>query len=195
MKKIDNKYQQFGYSSIIDIAKECKKAQKRMKFTGPKYMAIFIIYFVILIAISIFANPLLIINSVSQFCVILACLHIFKTSSKNTIKLLCDRLAWIANGYEHKNFEYYNAPEVEIVPKNIKIGEDLEAINIVPIFKEGKYVIIKSLDHPCFIRVFDSADLEEAIVMEAIDEDIALLESEIPEYQEYIEVLKLQKKL
>lgn len=195
MKKIDNKYQQFGYSSIIDIANECKKTQKRMKFTGPKYMTILIIYFVISMAISILANPLLIINNISQFCVIFASLYIFKTSSKNTIKLLCDRLVWIANGYKHNDFKYYNDTEVDIVPKNIKIGEDLEAVNIVPIFKEGKYIIIKSFDYPCFIRIFESDVLEEAIVMEAVDEDISLLESEIPEYQEYIDVLKLQKKL
>ena len=33
--------------------------------------------------------------------------------------------------------------DITIIPKNIQVGEDLEAINIVPIFKEGKYIIIR----------------------------------------------------
>lgn len=32
---------------------------------------------------------------------------------------------------------------ITIIPKNVKVGENLEALNAVPIFKKGKYIIIE----------------------------------------------------
>ncbi len=51
----------------------------------------------------------------------------------------------ICNELDDHNFQQLNFNDVTIIPKNIKVGEDLEAVNKVPIFKEGKYVIIKRL--------------------------------------------------
>lgn len=38
------------------------------------------------------------------------------------------------------NNSYYR--NVNIIPKNIKVGENLEGVDAIPIFKKGKYIII-----------------------------------------------------
>lgn len=41
-----------------------------------------------------------------------------------------------------KTFDDVDLKDLEIVPKNIQVGENLEAVNIIPIFKEGHYIIL-----------------------------------------------------
>lgn len=195
MKKIVNKYPDIDDSSVLDVANNCLKTQKNSNLFNSWKMKLYIAFFVISTIFSLIGNPFLVISNVASLCVVLAATYNLQVSSRATITSLCNRMAWMVKNYSDTNLEYSGDVEIEIVPKNIKIGENLEAVNIIPIFKEGKYVVIKSMYHPCFIRVFDNDGEEEAYAMEPIDEDIQLLESEIPEYKEYIDVFKLQKKL
>lgn len=194
MKKIVNKFPDIDDSTVLGVAKKCLKTQKNVNLFNLRKMKWYIALFIISIILSLIVNPFLVISDVASLCVVLAATYNLQVSSKMTLRSLCNRMAWMAKNFSDTNMEYLDDVEVEIVPKNIKIGENLEAANIIPIFKEGKYVVIKSKEHPCFIRVFDNDGEEEAYAIEPIDEDIELLEREIPEYKEYIEVFKLQKK-
>lgn len=193
MRKIDNKFENIGEISIMATANLCLENQKQVKQDGPRRVRILIILVILMAVFSLFGNPLLVFANVASLISTLVSVNTFKISSKAAVKSMCTRMAVMTKDYSEMSPNYYDDVEVEIVPKNMKIGENLEAINVVPIFKEGKYVIIKSYDYPVFMRVFDDEGKEEVYVMEATDEDLEVLESELPEYQEYIDVLKLQK--
>lgn len=193
MRKIDNKFENIGEISIMATANLCLENQRQVKQDGPRRVRILIILVILTAVFSLLGNPLLVFANVASLISTLVSVNTFKISSKAAVKSMCTRMAVMAKDYSEMSPNYYDDVEVEIVPKNMKIGENLEAINVVPIFKEGKYVIIKSYDYPVFMRVFDDEGTEEVYVMEATDEDLEALESELPEYQEYIDVLKLQK--
>lgn len=72
--------------------------------------------------------------------------------------------------------------DIEIVPKNIQVGENLEAINIIPIFKEGHYIIIKSrpasfvlrqveIDGEREVQILESEEAN-AVIDELVNDDI-----------------------
>lgn len=193
MKKIVDKTGNFDGASILTNARSCLEKQKHIKITSTRNILLVTLFFVIVIFLSVFFSPISAFIDIVSLCSILISANNLKTTAKAALRALSGSIAWMANGYEGLQNTFIDDVEVNIVPKNMHVGDDLEAINIVPIFKEGKYVIIKSTDHPYFIRVFDQDGKEEAYVMEAKDEDIELLEKELPEYQEYIDVLKLQK--
>lgn len=54
----------------------------------------------------------------------------------------------------------YDLSDIQIIPKNIKLGEDLSKKNIVEIFKEGHYVLVHSYPEPVVIRQYVDDDEE-----------------------------------
>ncbi|MDE6292357.1 MAG: hypothetical protein K2L98_01605 [Bacilli bacterium] len=189
MRKLVNN---FNDTSVLVNANKCIKHQKRAKSVNPRRVALAITVFGIAALLSIFASPVYVFLNLASLFSILLSAHSLKNSAENAIKVFSSSIAWMANGYDGLQNTFIDNVEIEIVPKNMKIGEDLEAINIVPIFKDGHYVIIKSFDHPCFIRVYDDGKEEVAYVMESTSDDIETLEQDLPEYKEYIDVLRLQ---
>lgn len=193
MKKIVDKTGNFDGKSIMTSAKSCLEKQKLLRLVRPRNIALVILLFTILIFVSVFASPIMALVNFTSLCSILISSRNLKTSAKQALKVISSNIAWMANGFEGLEKTFMEDVEVEIVPKNMYVRDDLEALNIVPIFKDGHYVIIKSTDHPVFIRVFEDEGKEEAYVMEPTDEDIETLENDLPEYQEYIKALRLQK--
>ena len=61
--------------------------------------------------------------------------------------------------------------DITIIPKNIQVGEDLEAINIVPIFKEGKYIIMSG---DFSIEILAQYEDEGKSVVKILDREEAL---------------------
>lgn len=182
----------FDDTSVLDNANKCIEHQKRAQSVNPRRIALAITVFGIAALLSIFASPAYVFLNLASLFSILLSAHNLKKSATAAIRVFSNSIVWKANGYDGLQNTFIDNVEIEIVPKNMKIGEDLEAINIVPIFKEGHYVIIKSFDHPYFIRVFDDGKEEVAYVMEPTSEDIEILETDLPEYKEYIDVLRLQ---
>ncbi len=58
---------------------------------------------------------------------------------------------------------------IDIIPKNVKIGENLEASNAIPIFKEGKYIIVHNYSAPIILQEYkkDTGD----VVVEFLEEN------------------------
>ncbi len=195
MRKIDNKVENNDGTSVLATAKLCLEKQKYIKLTDPRRVALAATIFTIAALLSVFGNPIYVFINLCSLCSILISSNSLKKTSIAALKVLSARIALLAYGYNGLENAFIERTEVEIVPKNMQIGEDLESLNIVPIFKEGHYVIVRSVDFPCFIRVFENEGEEEAYVMEPTDEDIEILEHDLPEYQEYIDALKLQKTL
>ncbi len=54
----------------------------------------------------------------------------------------------------------YGLKDIQIVPKNVKIGEDVSKKNLVEIFKEGHYVLIRSYPQEVVIRQYVDDDEE-----------------------------------
>ncbi len=193
MKRIDNRFLDFADYSIMATANLCVENQKHLKRYSPRRTKAMIAIFIFTTILAIFGNPILAFANFASLMTLLASANTFKMSARSALKSMCNHMALMANGHKGRMQTYYDDVEVEIVPKNIQVGEDLESLNIVPIFKEGKYVIIKSYDYPCFIQVFENEGKEEVYALEPTDEDIEILERDLPEYQEYIDVFKLQK--
>lgn len=194
MKKIDNSLGSGIEIPIMTTANLCVENQRQLRRFSPRNIKIYVVFFLVTIILAIFGNPILALANLSSLATVLVSANTFRMSARGALKSMCKNMAMMAGGYLGVFHEYSDDVEVDIVPKNMQIDVNLDALNIVPILKEGKYVIIKSYDYPVFIRVFEEDGKEESYAMEAIDEDIEVLENELPEYQEYIDVLKLQKK-
>ena len=61
--------------------------------------------------------------------------------------------------------------DLVIIPKNLHVGENLEASNAIPIFKEGHYVFMKEDLTPIVIRQYEDDD---DLRMDVLDGDDAL---------------------
>lgn len=64
-------------------------------------------------------------------------------SKKKTVKVLEKLSKEISKYTEDSRWSIRRLDDIIIIPKNIKVDEDLESLNIVPIFKKGKFIIMK----------------------------------------------------
>jgi len=130
-----------------NIAKVIKsRKSKRMLTNGALYGSIVgeIILAMLLAFNQVPAGKFFSLTSV--LCGILSISYNSKESMKEKTRAFFNKLSSeIRSKIDDDNLQILSFNDITIVPKNIKIGEDLEAINIVPIFKEGKYIIIKKL--------------------------------------------------
>lgn len=178
---------------LMDIVNKALAAQKREKNAFSWYIKMLIVSLAIISVILLFLNPL------SSSSGLLIAFFLFnstlslKKSHHKTVVLMIKGIIDRANDYKKTMDIYDPATTVEIVPRNLKVGDDLEGCNIVPIFKEGKYVIVKSMLNPYFIRmVNDEKGEEHNYLMEPTKEDLETLANELPEYKEYIKSLSLK---
>ncbi|MDE5631188.1 MAG: hypothetical protein K2I70_06275 [Bacilli bacterium] len=75
-----------------------------------------------------------------------------------------------------KHWRVGSLNDITIVPENVQIGYDLEAINLVPIFKKGHYIIIDG-NYPVVILTQHKND-EGKSHIQIMDDDEVLYELE-----------------
>ncbi len=71
------------------------------------------------------------------------CMNSRDESREKTTKVLESLSKDISKAIEVPHWRVSRLDDIFIIPKNIKVGENLDAINIVPIYKKGKFIIIK----------------------------------------------------
>lgn len=97
-----------------------------------------------------------------------------KSKEKNRDKneqLLEDLATDVGSKIGDKNWEIYHLNDIAIIPKNFQVGENLEAINPVPIFKEGKYIIMSG---DFSIEILAQYEDEGKSVVKILDREEAL---------------------
>lgn len=101
------------------------------------------------------------------------------------INVAHDVLASIRQSYTNslsdlsKEFGYLKMDElyidkVDIYPRNICIGENLEASNAFDIFKKGNYVLIKAGGEALIFKEYVDDELKEHVLEELTDQDMEL---------------------
>lgn len=75
-----------------------------------------------------------------------------------------------------KDFSDVNLKDLDIVPKNIQVGENLEAINIIPIYKEGHYIIIGSVLDGVVLRQIEEDGQEKIDLLDEEERKDVLIE-------------------
>lgn len=91
-----------------------------------------------------------------------------RTLYNNFPRTSYERLIGEIKGLTNKDLSNVKIMDLDIVPKNIQIGEDLEAINIVPIFKEGHYIIMGSVLDGVVLRQLEEDGKEK---LDLLDEN------------------------
>ncbi len=187
MKKIENIFNE----NILDMSKKDLSNQKKYNSLAFGNF-ILVILLLVMSVVNLFLNPL---GAISEICSVLflaGSSFFLKMTTKKANQTICKRIISCASHYQDKTEVEPNAT-IEIVPTNIRVGENLEASNAIPIFKEGHYVIVKSKMKPYFIRVVeDENGVKEEFLMESTPKDIKTLMDEVPKYEEYIKILSLE---
>ncbi len=94
-------------------------------------------------------------------------------SKKKTVKVLEKLSKEISKYTEDSRWSIRRLDDIIIIPKNIKVDEDLESLNIVPIFKKGKFIIMKGTysleilaqyeeDGKTIVKMLDKDEVAEA---------------------------------
>ncbi|MDE6292356.1 MAG: hypothetical protein K2L98_01600 [Bacilli bacterium] len=94
-------------------------------------------------------------------------------TNQETENVLDDLSKDIAQAVGDPAWHVYRLDDITIIPKNIQIGENLEAINIIPIFKEGKFIIIQG-NHS--LEILAQYDEDGKTVVKILDEDEVMYE-------------------
>lgn len=177
----------------MHIANEGIEAQKRYKGAAPTFIKVLIPLLIIFSVIGMFINPMSSVSTAFAAVLLISSTKSLKKATWNTIEIMVKRIVDLANEFQDEVKFVEPNTTIEIVPANLCIGENLEASNAFDIFKEGHYVIIKSMMDPYFIRSYENDEGErEEYLMEANDADIQTLLEEIPKYDEYIKKLYLK---
>ncbi len=66
-----------------------------------------------------------------------------KKYRKETAKKLEELSKDIAELVGDPNWRVYKLDDIVIIPRNIKVAENLESLNIVPIYKKGEFIIMR----------------------------------------------------
>lgn len=94
------------------------------------------------------------------------------------------------NLYSEEEIEVKRFDQLDIIPTNLKIGEDLDGRVAREIFKEGHYVVFQNNEHTLAFRQYDNDEVFVLDFMEPMDEKI--IQKDLPNHPEL--VLKLTKK-
>ncbi len=97
--------------------------------------------------------------------------YLFRKGRKlyNTFpRISYERLIGEIKGITNKDLSNVKIQDLDIVPRNIKVDEDLESLNIVPIFKEGHYIIIGSVLDGVVLRQIEEDGKEK---IDLLDEE------------------------
>lgn len=177
----------------MHIANEAIDAQKRYKGAAPRFILVLIPILIIFAVLGMFINPMSSVATAFAAVLLITSTKSLKKATWNTIEIMVKRIVDLANEFQEEVKFVDPMTTIEIVPTNLCIGENLEASNAFDIFKEGHYVIVKSMMDPYFIRSYENDEGErEEYLMEANDADIQTLLEEIPKYEEYIKKLYLK---
>lgn len=82
------------------------------------------------------------------------CIQSTDNCKKKNLKFLGRLTDDILDKIEDNFCSVYRMSDITIIPKNIKIGENLEAANIIPIFKKGHFIIVKGLYSPVVLAQY-----------------------------------------
>ncbi len=66
-----------------------------------------------------------------------------KKYRKETAKILEELSKDIAEFVGNPNWRVYKLEDIMIIPRNIKVAENLDSLNIVPIYKKGEFIIMR----------------------------------------------------
>lgn len=182
MKKIYND------RNLVKILKKIKKEDQKaniFKFTIPVGLLFFCIaLFIYEISTGIYSlSTIICFSNLFAQCFIL---HGKTLHKKNTEKI---------NKIEKKIHKVYDEEfklvpkKVEIIPRNLKIGEDLTHKNIIPIFVEGKFIIIK--ESPYDYVMFQHKEDDKDVVYILEDEEV---ENVLLDLDEGKKILSLENK-
>lgn len=69
----------------------------------------------------------------------------------------------------HEEFPINSLNDIEIVPKNIFIGDNLEASNAIELYQEGHYVLIRSKEKALVLRQLEENDKNHVEILDKID--------------------------
>lgn len=94
------------------------------------------------------------------------------------------------NLYSEEKIKVKHFDQLEIIPTNLKIGEDLDGRVAREIFKEGHYVVFQNKKHTLAFRQYENDEAFVLDFMEPTDEKI--IQRDLPNHPEL--VLKLTKK-
>ncbi len=89
-------------------------------------------------------------------------------SREKTREILEELSKDIAKFVENPNWRIFRLDDITIIPKNIKVGENLDSLNIVPIFKKGKFIIIQG-SHS--LEILAQYDEDDKTVVKILDKD------------------------
>lgn len=98
------------------------------------------------------------------------------------------------NAYQN-NLYLSRLNDIEIIPKNIQVGEDLSAKNIVPIFKEGHYILMGSLPNLCLMRQVKQDDKMTVDIYEEeeMEDILTQLKEEYPKLEKRLKNDKFER--
>lgn len=83
---------------------------------------------------------------------------------------------------------------VEIIPRDICIGENLEASNAFDVFKKGNYVLIKTGEEALIFKEYEDDEEQAHVLEELTDQDMELfMEGLSPKQLECVKQLKYVK--
>lgn len=165
--------QDFKYDTdIVKVIKK-RKAKRTLIRCGIAF-PIFAVLSIFGLALSKPGSFLQILTSSGGFISVLNVVLSSKGETKQeTEKVLEDLSKDIARVVKDPAWRVYRLDDITIIPKNIQIGENLEAINIIPIFKEGKFIIIQG-NHS--LEILAQYDEDEKPVVKILDEDEVMYE-------------------
>ena len=199
-------------TNLIDEVNKIRKYTLVEKFISLPLLASFFI--ILVLGAILVVLGMLSINLVNPFT-LLSSISIITRNVASSLKKVS--ISKISNLY--KRFSKYSHnianDSIDIVPGSLKIGEDLSSKNIVPIFVEGNYVIIKKTFPPVFFfqpnentnsesveedltsKLYQelypdlAEDLVEMFYLEATEEDVQMLEETLPAYEDEVKYLRL----
>lgn len=183
------------------------KFKKITKLSENNFLVfIYIILMVIFYLISPIISVIVFSASVFYFlgCVCEECLDYYESVYLMGIVTGCCKEAL------EKDIKEKKIKEIDIVPKNIKIGYDLSNKNIVPIFRDGYYIIVKTKKKSIIFQevyedkkkagllyqiVHGTQEKNFSIKYLTLEEDRDVIEEDIPELLDNPKPVKLTKKL
>lgn len=184
---VDDKQQLYLFNLVKRI-KDAKQQKKQMKFWGFVFPIGFVIVAIIVFVMGIVSKTL---NSVStlfsSLAVIISSSGVRKSSKSHENDLL-KTFTRICES-EGVNICLSSLDDVEVVPANIKVSDDLDGRVARAVFKDGYYVIMKGLPNVAIFRQIEEDGNIDLKIMEQTDYPI--LEKEIPDQEEAIRFLKL----
>lgn len=185
---VDDKKQLYVFN-LVKRVKDAKKQKKQMKFLGVFLPIGFVVVAIIVFIMGIISKTLNSVSTIFSSLAVIISSSSTRKSSKSQENSILKTFTRICES-EGVNICLRSLDDVEVVPANIKVSDDLDGRVARAVFKDGYYVIMKGLPNVAIFRQIDEDGKIDLKLMEPTDYPI--LEKEIPEQEEAIRFLKLE---